>query len=633
MQGEKVGSIYYDLDLDDDKFKRGLIGARTAGQEFGNQLERLGRTVVNFGKMLAAAGVIAIGVGAFIGVKFNAQLETARQGFITLLGSAEKANKAIEMIKKDAAKTPFEFQGLVQANQLLTAVTKDAEVSERLLLNVGKALSAMGKGQPELDRIVVNLQQIGATGRATLMDVRQFAFAGIPIFEMLAQATGKTGVALEKFISEGNVSFELLTKMFNQAGEAGGRFEKAFINQAGTLAQLFSNLKDTANIELGFIFEPLFNSSKKGIGAILDFTNSPAWAQLRQVAQDSVGKIAAFLDQISTKIASGDFQGALDLLKAKFATMFDGIDWVVIGNKIINGLVTALSAIPWATYAYTLTNGFLTMLLNMDWAAIITLIVKMTPKIITAFIKGLIDAAISNPLDFLMFFLALGFLPGKVLTAITAALSKIPLIGPIFAWIFGAIGSVAQMMLGPIRTWFANVGRTVVSSVISGVRGLAGSLLGPVRGMIDDALGVVRGFAGRFVDAGWALIRALANGIRGAAGEVYNAAKAVVQKVRDLLPFSDAKEGPLSNLTMSGKKFSQTFAAGMLQGAGAIERAGMLAMRSAMPGALNGGQGDTSVNTQFFAPINIGSQQDADYLLEKISYDDKLTSMGLSPSL
>ena len=189
-----------------------------------------------------------------------------------MLGSADKADAVITQIKKDAAATPFELPGLIAANQLLTSVTKNGQQSEALLMNVGKALAAMGKGQPELDRIIVNLQQIGAVGHATLMDVRQFAYNGIPIFEMLSQATGKTGEALSDFISEGGVTFAMLEQMFNDAGTAGGRFADAFTNQAGTFNQLWANMQDTMGIAAAEIVQKsgVFEMLKQAVAGVID---------------------------------------------------------------------------------------------------------------------------------------------------------------------------------------------------------------------------------------------------------------------------------------------------------------------------------------------------------------------------
>jgi len=205
----------------------------------------------------AKQAVLAIGaaaVGALgYGVKIAADLETAEVGLTTLLGSADEARETIKRLKIEAARTPFELPGLTQATQLLTSVTKDGDESIDILLDVGEALAAMGKGQSELDRIIVNLQQIAATGKAAAIDVKQFAFAGIPIYEMLEETTGKTGEAVAQMVTDGEISFEMLTKMFDEANDAGGRFFNAFQNQSGTFNQAWSNMKDSVGIALADI--------------------------------------------------------------------------------------------------------------------------------------------------------------------------------------------------------------------------------------------------------------------------------------------------------------------------------------------------------------------------------------------
>jgi len=218
----------------------------------------------------------SMGVAGVYSIKIAAQLEQERMAFKTLLGSIEEADKAIEMIKKDAASTPFELPGLMKANKLLTAVTKDATKSEKILLDVGKALSAMGKGQPELDRIIVNLQQVGAVGKASMMDVKQFAFAGIPIFEMLTETTGKTGEALQDMITDGDVSFDMLSKMFAEASGEGGRFETAFTDQAGTFNQLVSNMKDNFSVLGAEIVQQsgVFDLVKSNLAGVVEWTDA-----------------------------------------------------------------------------------------------------------------------------------------------------------------------------------------------------------------------------------------------------------------------------------------------------------------------------------------------------------------------
>ncbi len=55
----------------------------------------------------------------------------------------------------------------------------------------------------------------------------------------------------------------------------------------------------------------------------------------------------------------------------------------------------------------------------------------------------------------------------------------------------------------------------------------------------------------------------LASGIRSAIMAPYEAAKSVLARIRRLLPFSDAKEGPLSSLTASGMAMLHAFSAGI----------------------------------------------------------------------
>lgn len=260
---QSVGSIHYDLGLNTSKFD-------SAQRAVAGKLNSMGNAITHVAKRIAQAGV-AMGVaGAVLGVKTSAQLETARQGFITLLGSAEEADKTMERIKREAARTPFEVAGLTAATQMLASVTKNGDKAIDIILDVGEGLAAMGRGQAELDRISVNLQQIAATGRAAMIDIKQFAFAGIPIFEMLKEETGKSGKALEDFISKGGVTFNMLAKMFDRANDKGGRFFNAFKNQTGTFNQQWSNLKDTFAITASEIVNDigLFGGLKKAMADV-----------------------------------------------------------------------------------------------------------------------------------------------------------------------------------------------------------------------------------------------------------------------------------------------------------------------------------------------------------------------------
>ena len=80
------------------------------------QLKKKGE--VAFAGITAAADAFAVSVLKG-GVNYNAQIETYLTRLTTLTGSADKANKILDQIKKDALATPFEVSSLTQAESLL----------------------------------------------------------------------------------------------------------------------------------------------------------------------------------------------------------------------------------------------------------------------------------------------------------------------------------------------------------------------------------------------------------------------------------------------------------------------------------------------------------------------------------
>ena len=126
------------------------------------------------------------------GMQYNAQIETYRTALTNMLGDAEKANAMLTSIKRDAARTPFSTDALVAANQYLLSAGENAEYSQKTILALGDAIKATGGGDDELNRMAQNLQQVANVGKASAVDIKQFAFAGINIYQVLADYTGKS---------------------------------------------------------------------------------------------------------------------------------------------------------------------------------------------------------------------------------------------------------------------------------------------------------------------------------------------------------------------------------------------------------------------------------------------------------
>lgn len=252
--------------------------------------ETSSKKVSVIGKAFKGVGVVALSVATAVATGFLAvsgagltvagQLESARQGFVALLGSATKADDVMARIKREAKATPFEMTGLVSATQALTAITKDGDKAIDVLLDVGKAIATSGKGSAELDRVILNLQQISSTGKVTQMDIRQFQSA-IPMFNDILKYSGLT---TEKLQDSKNAA-ELLYGAFKKAGEQGGITAEGFSAQAGTWNQLLSNLKDSWDIFVSdFVQETgVFDTAKVIVEALANFISTKLLPAIKDI--------------------------------------------------------------------------------------------------------------------------------------------------------------------------------------------------------------------------------------------------------------------------------------------------------------------------------------------------------------
>jgi len=220
-------------------------------QAVGEQMKDVGDKFTNVGQdltMKLTAPLVGLGT---IGVSYNAQMEQYRTMFTTLTGSAEEADRVIQQLQADAQKSPFDSSALIQANQYLISAGVSADEARTMINSLGDAVSATGGGSAELERMAQNLQQIKNVGKASSQDIKQFANAGINIYGLLAESTGKS---IEQ-VKEMDVTYEELTKAFQMASSEGGKYYGAMEAQGQTLNGSLSATKESIQMLLGSIME------------------------------------------------------------------------------------------------------------------------------------------------------------------------------------------------------------------------------------------------------------------------------------------------------------------------------------------------------------------------------------------
>lgn len=234
--------------------------------EWGKKLESVGKGIEDVGKKLSVVSAGIVGL-ATSGIKFNAQLEQYQTAFTTLIGDADKATEAIARIQSDASLTPFSTESLIEANQYLISAGVEAEEAERTILALGDAIAATGGGSNELSRMAQNLQQIKNIGKASSVDIKQFANAGINIYGLLAETTGKSVKQLQKM----DITYDQLLDAFSKASSEGGKYFGAMEKQSQTLNGSISSMKDQINQLLGELTADLMPIIKEVLQYIRDF--------------------------------------------------------------------------------------------------------------------------------------------------------------------------------------------------------------------------------------------------------------------------------------------------------------------------------------------------------------------------
>ena len=105
--------------------------------------------------------------------------------------------------------------------------------------------------------------------------------------------------------------------------------------------------------------------------------------------------------------------------------------------------------------------------------------------------------------------------------------------------------------------------REAASGAWDWVKGKASGAWQGIKSAVSTGLDAVRSVSPSAYDAGKSILTTVAEGAKSALTAPYEAAKKALGFVRGLLPFSDAREGPLSDLSAAGRAVLETMVHGM----------------------------------------------------------------------
>ena len=195
-------------------------------------------------------------------------------------------------------------------------------------------------------------------------------------------------------------------------------------------------------------------------------------------------------------------------------------------NKVIDGM---RAAIEWFG-GFTEEQQKLIIIVGAVVAAIGPMLIVMA-KLIEAFtvVKPVIIAASA----------AIGAISAPVAIAIAAVVALI------------AIGVALYKNWDTVMEWAGKLKDYLINTwenIKTGVSGRVTAVKDSISEGISNALDFVKGMASDFMEAGKGLVESITDGIKSMAMKPVDAVKDMAGRIRNMLPFSPAKEGPLKDL-------------------------------------------------------------------------------------
>lgn len=255
------------------------------------------------------------------------EMEKQHIALQSILGDMQNANTMFNQIKELALNSPFTFSELNRDVKQLAAYGVEYDQ----LYDTTKRLADMSSGLGvSFDRIALAFGQVQARGWLDGKELRQIAYAGIPLLEKLSEFYSKqegrnvSTSEIKTRISNREVSFDDVKSIFWQMTDAGGQFYNMQQVLSETLLGRYNKLKDAWEIMLAE-----FASGDSLVGKFFKTAIDGATALVQSLHTLAMPIGAIFAGYAFKKMAAGNTASSFLSNKANLA--FN------IQNKVLQG--------------------------------------------------------------------------------------------------------------------------------------------------------------------------------------------------------------------------------------------------------------------------------------------------------
>lgn len=322
-----------------DAMEKNMAKASRSMDNAGKSAKRLENSVSGIGsklKMLAGAFIgfetVKTGISAF------AEREKLQTDIGTLLGDDAAGKQFSDYITQFAKATPYgisELSGLAKGLIQYNVSLDDTKMYMQQLGDI-----AMGDKQ-KMSSLGVVLGQVASAGRLQGQDLMQFINAGFNPLTVLSEMTGKTMAQLRDDMSQGAISFEMVSAALKKATSEGGRFYKGMEKGSKTLSGLWSTAMDNIKQSLADAFEKNQDKLKDFARRIGELDLSKMVDGLANVAGSvlRIGEVLAPLVEKMTQIPGLVEDIMMALAVEKFSAVTGGVNMLSGGfGKLVHSL-------------------------------------------------------------------------------------------------------------------------------------------------------------------------------------------------------------------------------------------------------------------------------------------------------
>lgn len=275
-----------------DRASAPLRGIAAAVSGVGSIAARAGRGLATFGLAVqglqTAARIVTAPIAGLIDTA--AEFEELGMRLEALEGSAAGAAKAMDWVREFAVKTPLEVRDVTEAYAQLRNVGIDP--TKGALQALTDANAKAGGDAEQLGRVIRAVTQMWGKGRIASEEMNaQLAETGIPVWQALAKAMGKSEVAVRKLVESGKLGRNDIVRMVNQLGkDATGASERFATSWEGILSNLREHWN---NFKLAITKAGVFDTLKQILQDLL--------ATLDRLTKDgTIGRIATMIGETLT---------------------------------------------------------------------------------------------------------------------------------------------------------------------------------------------------------------------------------------------------------------------------------------------------------------------------------------------